>query len=101
MEFRKEGYQTIEYAGPGAYWRLGPDIDTLKMDAMNELPENMVRIPQNLSYLFLVGLEQHGGKIVDEFLMDKFEVTNKQYKEFMDAGGYNNSAFWNYPIISR
>lgn len=100
MEFRKDGYQTIEYAGPGAYWRLGPDIDTLMIDAINELPENMARIPQNISYLFLVGLEQHGGKIVEEFLMDKFEVTNKQFKKFMDDGGYDNSTFWNYPIIS-
>jgi len=25
---------------------------------------------------------------VPEFLIDKFEVTNKQFKAFVDAGGY-------------
>lgn len=35
---------------------------------------------------------------VPEFLIDKYEVTNKQYKAFMDAGGYNNKKFWNYPV---
>ena len=32
MEIRKKGYQTIEYAGPGTYARIGPDIAELKMD---------------------------------------------------------------------
>jgi hypothetical protein len=27
--------------------------------------------------------------------MDKYEVTNKEYKAFMDAGAYSNKKFWN------
>ena len=33
--------------------------------------------------------------------MDKFEVTNKQYKAFMDAGGYSNKSYWNYPVYNN
>jgi dienelactone hydrolase/predicted Ser/Thr protein kinase len=29
------------------------------------------------------------------FWMDKFEVTNRQFKSFVDAGGYQKPAFWN------
>ena len=31
--------------------------------------------------------------------MDKFEVTNIQYKAFVDAGGYTNPAYWTEPIL--
>ncbi len=31
---------------------------------------------------------------LDAFSIDKYEVTNAQYKQFMDAGGYGTQAFW-------
>lgn len=31
---------------------------------------------------------------VSSFLIDKYEVTNKDYKEFIKADGYNNPEFW-------
>lgn len=31
---------------------------------------------------------------IDAFYIDKYEVTNEQYKQFIDAGGYNNSFYW-------
>ncbi|MBA4056811.1 MAG: hypothetical protein C0490_19005, partial [Marivirga sp.] len=98
MEIRKEGYQTIEYAGPWHYGRLGPEIDTLKLDPSGSLPENMVRVPTKVVPMYIVGLAQHGGKKVHEFLMDRVEVSNKQFKAFMDAGGYTNKTYWQYPF---
>ena len=100
MEIRKKGYQTIEYAGPWAFARLGADIKYLKLDPIGSLPENMVRIPKKVTDMYIVGLEKYGPREVSEFLIDKFEVTNKQFKAFMDAGGYTNKAYWNYPIYS-
>jgi hypothetical protein len=57
MEIRKDGYQTIEYAGPWA-GRIGSDIDTLHLDEVGSLPENMARIPANKALMNIVGLEQ-------------------------------------------
>lgn len=101
IEIRKEGFQTIEYAGPWSNARLGSDIDTLQMDAAGSLPANMVRIPQNTPRMYIVGLEQAAGKQVGEFLIDKYEVTNKQFKEFIDANGYTNPSFWKYPFYTN
>src|SRR5688572_12397738 len=33
-----------------------------------------------------------------DFLMDKLEVTNRQYKAFVDAGGYTNRSWWDSTI---
>jgi eukaryotic-like serine/threonine-protein kinase len=98
IEIRKKGYQTIEYAGPGSFGRLWADSPTIKLDKVGSLPDGMVRIPSLNSGMNIVGLESNGGKRVSEFLIDKFEVTNKQFKQFIDAGGYTNHNFWKYPI---
>jgi formylglycine-generating enzyme required for sulfatase activity len=33
--------------------------------------------------------------------MDKYEVTNAQYKKFIDGEGYSNPSFWIYPMHSN
>jgi dienelactone hydrolase len=99
MEFRKAGYQTVEYAGPLAYARIGSDIDTLKLDSVGSLPENMVKVPAKTTDMYIVGLEQYGPKVVPGFLMDRYEVSNKQYKMFVDAGGYSNKAYWQHAFF--
>jgi pimeloyl-ACP methyl ester carboxylesterase len=99
LEVRKAGYQTIELARPSFGVRLGPIVEHLKMDPLGGLPENMVRIPKSTSDVQIVGIETYGPKDVPEFLIDKFEVTNKQFKAFVDAGGYRNSAYWTLPIL--
>ena len=98
MEIRKKGYQTIEYAGVAASWRNWKDSSNLVMDKEGSLPLNMVRMPAKKTPMNIVGLESQGGKDIPSFLMDKYEVSNKQYKAFMEAGGYTNKKFWNTPI---
>ena len=99
MEFRKQGYQTLEYAGPGFLSNLKPDLTHLKLDATGSIPEQMARIPEWTVYFDLPSLQNVQGKVVPEFLMDKYEVTNSQYKAFVDAGGYTNPAYWAEPIL--
>ena len=36
---------------------------------------------------------------LDDFFIDKFEVTNREYKEFVNAGGYLNKEFWKQPFV--
>jgi dienelactone hydrolase len=99
-EIRKPGFQTIEYAGPWPYAREFTDLAKVKLDAAGSLPENMVRIPAKTTTMNIVGLESYGDRKVGEFLIDRFEVTNKQFKAFVDAGGYANKSNWQFPMYS-
>ena len=36
---------------------------------------------------------------VDDFWIDRFEVTNRQFKEFVDQGGYRRRDYWREPFI--
>ncbi|MBV8852720.1 MAG: SUMF1/EgtB/PvdO family nonheme iron enzyme, partial [Sinobacteraceae bacterium] len=98
LEVRKEGYQTIELAAPMFSLRLGPITQHLKLDPVGRLATNMVRIPRSTTNVQIVGIDKYGPRDVPEFLMDKFEVTNRQFKAFIDARGYNNPAYWSIPI---
>src|SRR2546422_4895086 len=31
--------------------------------------------------------------------MDRFEVTNREFKRFVDAGGYRRRDVWDYPFV--
>jgi eukaryotic-like serine/threonine-protein kinase len=99
VEVRKAGYQTIELAVPRLTLTMRPIAEHLKMDLLGKLPENMVRIPKSTTEMHIVGLEKYGPRDVPEFLIDKFEVTNKQFKAFIDAGGYTNATYWTFPIL--
>ena len=35
---------------------------------------------------------------LDEYLIDRYEVTNQEFKEFVDAGGYERQQYWEYPF---
>ncbi|MFN2603545.1 MAG: protein kinase [Gemmatimonadaceae bacterium] len=35
-----------------------------------------------------------------DFYIDEYEVTNKQFKDFVAAGGYTKKEFWNFPFSS-
>ncbi len=58
-------------------------------------------IPEAMVYVDGFGDEvvsNHFGE-KNGFFMDKYEVTNKQYKEFVDQGGYRNPQFWKQPFL--
>ena len=47
----------------------------------------------------LFGLSVADTFALADFLMDKLEVTNRQYKAFVDGGGYTNRKWWDSTIV--
>lgn len=99
VELRKEGFQTIELVSPRYLVHAGTDLPSLTLDRSGSLPPHMVRIPGSVCQIELVGLDEYSGAEVPEFLADKYEVTNREYKAFIDAGGYANPAYWRFPVL--
>jgi hypothetical protein len=94
IKIEKEGFQTVFITSFSLLDLRNP----LKLDSNGLLPQNMVRIPSRITPMNIVGLEEYGGKRVGEFLADRLEITNKKYKQFMDANGYSIKSYWNFPI---
>ena len=52
----------------------------ITLDPEGSIPEGMVRV--------------EGDSSLGAYFMDRYEVTNRQYREFVRAGGYANRSYW-------
>ena len=58
----------------------------------------MVRVPGGKIGLAIPGLDHFPEVPLDDYWIDRHEVTNEEYKKFVDAGGYQKSDFWKQPF---
>jgi dienelactone hydrolase len=103
LRFELDGYRPLLRALGGAHlnWAelgpIDPDIllvgpEVFRLDAADTLPPDMVRVP---GFTFSDGQDKLE---VRDFFIGRFEVTNAEFKEFVDAGGYDRPELWD-PIV--
>ena len=94
-KIEKEGYETLLAASSSWDIVITPKNQIIPSDLIRALdkkgsvPEGMVRVEGAMTPV---------GKL-DDFFIDKYEVTNKQYKEFIDSGGYAKKEYWKHEFI--
>lgn len=71
-------------------------------DASSDNPD-MVMIPRGE---FTMGSDAHSDEarhqvVLDAYWIDKYEVSNARYKEFMKATGHSAPAYWDDPRLSK
>ena len=76
---------TVAIAGAALYWFASP-----KHPEMVPVPAG----PAVLGYVYYTGLYGPRAYDVEGFLIDRFEVTNAAYAEFVEATGYAQPAFY-------
>jgi serine/threonine protein kinase len=84
----KEGYETKEAVLSG--WFILAFQFTLELEGA--APLGMVRVPSG-SFRVLDEEVQLAG-----YWIDRYEVTNRAFQEFVDAGGYENRRLWKEPF---
>ena len=94
LRLEKEGYQPLLLATS-----LAEEL-SLRLDRAGSLPQDMVRVPASVFDIPLPGLDHLEKEPIGEFLIDRYEVTNRAYKRFMDSGGYKDRKLWKHPILS-
>jgi serine/threonine protein kinase/formylglycine-generating enzyme required for sulfatase activity len=108
LQVEKEGFAKFERTISGIIPRVGGSfiaspplkIET-KLIESTKVPERMVFVPG--SEYGLVNWSRSTEKKVklDDFFIDKYEVTNAEYKEFILAGGYVKMGFWKVPFFKE
>ena len=84
------GYRSREFAETGI---LNP-LTRFAIFADGSQPADMETVPAGVTY----GTR---GVQVAEFLLDRYEVTNRKYQEFVNAGGYTRGELWQQPFVSN
>jgi dienelactone hydrolase len=95
-KIEKDGYEPAEGVAPPVSGSAAEIKQTL--DEKGSLPSGMVRIPGGKDELSLANLDHLDGQDLDDYLIDKYEVTNKEFKKFIDQGGYEKKEYWIHPF---
>jgi eukaryotic-like serine/threonine-protein kinase len=86
MKLVKGGYEPVELTSEYT-------AENIVLDPIGSLPKNMVHIPHwKVQVPGLMAMD------LDDFLIDKYEVTNLEFKKFVDAGGYRDPKYWKFPF---
>lgn len=85
------GYDSAEFAAPAQEYQFD-----FKRAAT--LPPGMVLVARGSLNERIAGIGLLNVARVEEFALDRYEVTNRQFKEFMDRGGYGRHEYWKAPF---
>ena len=67
---------------------------------LERLPKNFILKNANVNQpMVFPGLFFGSNISWDAFGISRFEVSNIEFKEFLDQGGYENPEFWDFPIV--
>ena len=106
FEVEKEGFapfrRTIS-GNPEVYWDLTfnppPTTIDVKLFALSDIPERMVFVPGG-EYQLASWKKPTSVKVeIADFFIDRYEVSNQEFREFVTAGGYLKKEYWKFPII--
>ena len=106
IEIEKEGYTSVERIASSSLNRaeasLGVSTD-IKIDInllpVEENPEDMVFVPGGKYKLISWGAPTDIEVQLDDYYIDKYAVSNEQYKFFVNDGGYLTDRYWKYPFV--
>jgi eukaryotic-like serine/threonine-protein kinase len=81
-------------------FRFGdPSPFSFRLDKEGSIPAEMVHIPEGKTGVTTPDLDTLPEVQLDDYLIDRTEVTNAKYKIFVDAGGYQKRELWKHPFL--
>ncbi|HET9373179.1 MAG TPA: protein kinase, partial [Vicinamibacterales bacterium] len=98
----KPGFDTMdvvrggrEFSGVG----LGLDV---ALSPSGSVPAEMVRVPVSDGlHLTITGFPYEQSYPASSYLIDRREVTNAEFKAFVDAGGYQKKEYWTEAFVEN
>jgi eukaryotic-like serine/threonine-protein kinase len=99
--FEKAGYEPMEIArAPGTVILPGFDRAVALQTAESHPPGMVaVSIPPAGIRLTLTGFDYNKTVPAPDYYIDRHEVTNAEFKAFIDAGGYEKREYWTEPFV--
>ncbi len=83
----KSGYAPLEASGSG------PEMGPFHLMPVGSAPPGMIFVPRGAIELDVAQAD------LPDYWIDIYEVTNRQFKQFVDAGGYRTREYWHEPFV--
>jgi len=98
-KIEKDGYEPLEFMN--VIWVMRGK--TYRLFKSGELPEGMVFVDfDHWDYWptgWISGLGNVPKPEMEDYYIDRYEVSNESYKAFIDNGAYTNKDYWKEPFI--
>jgi len=101
LSIHKQGYGSFEQTLSTALARSRPAIKTpwdiriqQELRPASKIPSGMVAVPGGEYKLRGYSRPTETAVKLSDYFIDKFEVSNREFKAFIDAGGYTNRQLW-------
>jgi cephalosporin-C deacetylase-like acetyl esterase len=91
----KEAYAPAEIA----YFAISGEPVHVRLHAQADVPRGMVWIPDTTAVI--PARPSVPPANLPGFWMDRYEVTNAEFKAFVDAGGYREQKYWTHPFTEN
>ena len=99
-KFEKQGFSTaLRTTGSLVPRSFGAPLSVegqVSLDAVGDTPPGMVRVSAQKFFtgLYIPGYEGLPRLEIKDYWIDQYEVTNRQFKTFLDQGGYQRREYW-------
>jgi dienelactone hydrolase len=97
--YTKPGYRTVTVMGARLWGSYVPIPLPVPLRRLSDPDTDMVQIRGGRLVGTLYGLMATDTFRLADFMMDRLEVTNRQYRAFVNAGGYTKRDFWDSTIV--
>jgi formylglycine-generating enzyme required for sulfatase activity/dienelactone hydrolase/predicted Ser/Thr protein kinase len=102
-KIEKAGFEPIDAgSATGPLPPTPQSVITFTLPPTGSAAPGMVLVPGSKDpySLYLPGFEHLPPvRLTDSFWIDRYEVTNEQFKAFVDAGGYQKREYWQEPFV--
>ncbi|MCI0618973.1 SUMF1/EgtB/PvdO family nonheme iron enzyme, partial [bacterium] len=99
-KINKNGFRTILAVIPRGFYQKQLLV-SYSLKEMDKIPADMVLVPGLKSdpYSMVPSGGAETNTIQQDYWMDQYEVSNKEFKKFVESGGYRNRKYWKVPFI--
>jgi dienelactone hydrolase len=97
--YAKAGYRPVTVMGARLGGSYVPIPSPVPLRRVTDPDSDMVLLRGGRLTGTLYGLVATDTFQLADFLMDKLEISNRQYKVFVDSGGYTSRAWWDSTIV--
>ena len=106
LYIEKQGFASTEQTVSGAIMHAGnalvvppPIRIAQKLLAADKVPDRMAFVPGG-EYRLVAWARPTDARVqLADYFIDKYEVSNQDYKEFINAGGYLKKQYWQHPFV--
>jgi formylglycine-generating enzyme required for sulfatase activity len=92
--FSRAGSDTVERAGTAL-----PLTMRVQLPESGLVPDGMVSVGKSTDMLLISGLGLPQEMTLEDYVIQRHEVSNRDYKKFVDAGGYRRREFWKHDFV--